>query len=72
MQEAFYISWLDNPRSVRHYHGSGGRPRISGSTPDLGALNQATRIKRLQRDDINVTYGDGDLTRQLLPVQACR
>ncbi len=40
----------------------GGRPRISGSTPDLGAFESSNQDQTITADDINATYGDGDLT----------
>lgn len=40
----------------------GGRPRISGSTPDLGAFESSNQDQYITAEDINSTYGDADLT----------
>ncbi|AXY76360.1 T9SS C-terminal target domain-containing protein [Paraflavitalea soli] len=40
----------------------GGRPRISGSTPDLGAFESSNQDQSITAEDINSTYGDADLT----------
>jgi|GEM_PF-1503485 len=40
----------------------GGRPRISGSTPDLGAFESSNQDQNIIAEDINSTYGDADLT----------
>ncbi|MDF2190677.1 MBG domain-containing protein [Paraflavitalea sp. CAU 1676] len=39
----------------------GGRPRISGSVPDLGAYESSSNDQIITAEDINRTYGDGDI-----------
>lgn len=39
-----------------------GRPRISGSTPDLGAFESSNQDQSITAEDISLTYGDGDYT----------
>ena len=39
-----------------------GRPRITGSSPDLGAFETATQDQNIIAQDISVTYGDADFT----------
>lgn len=39
-----------------------GRPRIGGSTPDLGAFETNSKDQVITTEDITLTYGDGDTT----------
>lgn len=39
-----------------------GKPRIGGSTPDLGAFETNSKDQAITTEDITLTYGDGDST----------
>ncbi|WP_276479839.1 MBG domain-containing protein [Paraflavitalea pollutisoli] len=39
-----------------------GKPRIGGSTPDLGAFETNSKDQVITAEDITLTYGDGDTT----------